>query len=244
MTCSQRENSACFDCCRFSRPVSRLTPRSCWLTRLDTWQLATRILCFPLLSGTEILSDNSLLRSLPVSEGQPNDSRFVFYETIREFGLEQLAAHEELPIANEGLRLWCRSLSEHAASAVRGAGFGVFDFLELEYPNVRAALTWLRDHDRARAGLEILQPLTWFMTQRYLLDEATGWAEVFLAMPDARAVRPDMRMRSMGPPKFITGTPTSKRRSSTMKKALAIWREIGAISRISETLKDLAGDVF
>jgi predicted ATPase len=84
------------------------------------------------LSGMAVLVDKSLLRQEARADGA---ARFVMLETIREYALEQLAASEELELIRQ----------RHAAFFVTLAEAGVpHECLEIEYPNLRAALAWSR----------------------------------------------------------------------------------------------------
>lgn len=91
------------------------------------------------LDVLEQLVDNSLLQRSPASNGE---ARFTMLETLREYALEQLAAHEELEL----LRDW------HAWYFLRKAEAGE---IGLRGPQQRAWLARLRaSHDNFRTALE------------------------------------------------------------------------------------------
>ena len=74
-------------------------------------------------------------------------------ETIREFGLEQLAATGETEATMQRLAGWCRSLLEGVEEAFFTAMQGRWvERLEAEHDNLRAVLTWaLEQGDAATA---------------------------------------------------------------------------------------------
>ncbi|MDP9354838.1 MAG: hypothetical protein M3R02_06070, partial [Chloroflexota bacterium] len=91
------------------------------------------------LDGVERLARHSLLRQ---EEGRGGEPRFAMLATIREYGLEQLAASGEADEARQRHAAFFLTLAENAASA----------FMRMEHQN------WLErfeaDHDDLRAALE------------------------------------------------------------------------------------------
>lgn len=195
------------------------------------------------LTLIESLADNSLLLSSGESTGD-GAPRFSFYETIRAFGIEQLDATGETEDAFASLIRWCISLKSHVLPSTHGEGYSHFYSLEQEYPNVRAAFVWLRDHGDAKRGLQILEPLTWFMTQRYLLDEAIGWADTFLAMPDLQD----------DPVSYATGLGSAAqvrhwysdyaRAIDYNKRSIEIWQSLNDSTRVAQALIQQANCMF
>jgi predicted ATPase/class 3 adenylate cyclase/Tfp pilus assembly protein PilF len=97
------------------------------------------------------LNDNSLIR---VEEGGPDglaDPRFSMLQTVREFGLEQLATSSESDAVHEAHSAYFLDLAAEAEPHLTGAdSVQWLDRLETDHDNVRAALDWLRGRD----GLE------------------------------------------------------------------------------------------
>ena len=112
--------------------------------------------------------------------------RFTMLETIRAFGLEQLAAHGEDHAARAAHAVWCASLLDrpdalmllyHPDAASRLA------HLHQEYPNLRAAVDWQRATGDASALLQMAGGLfALWHTGAYLADGRT-WLEWGLHQP-------------------------------------------------------------
>ena len=95
---------------------------------------------FDVLDGLTRLIDVGLLIPVGEVEGEP---RFGMLETIREFGLERLAAAAEEATARETHAGWFLALAEAAARGVFGADeVAWLRRLEAEHDNLRAALAW------------------------------------------------------------------------------------------------------
>jgi non-specific serine/threonine protein kinase len=96
------------------------------------------------LSGLISLVDKNLLRR----EGGPDaEPRFTMLETIREFGLEQLAGSGELEPARRAhaayYLTWLAGADPRRSPPPAG---GWVHCLDLEYANLRAAMRWSLDH--------------------------------------------------------------------------------------------------
>jgi predicted ATPase/DNA-binding CsgD family transcriptional regulator len=112
------------------------------------------------LGGAASLVDHSLLLQ---SDGPDGEARLAMLETVREFGLEQLAATGEAESARRAHATWCLTLAEEAAAGFAQQGLGVWGTrLEAELDNFRAALEWLQTTGDAATGLRLataLEPL-------------------------------------------------------------------------------------
>jgi len=124
------------------------------------------------LNGVASLVDKSLLQQEVGPDGEP---RFVMLETIREFGLEQLAANGEV----DGLRgrhaAWCLAFAEEF-DIIEPVGMDL-DRMERELPNLRLALAWAEETGAAGTGLRLagaLHPLWMLRNHR---TEGRHWIE-------------------------------------------------------------------
>ena len=128
------------------------------------------------------LVDKSLLRRLDAGEGEP---RFGMLATIREFGLERLAAAGEAAATRQAHAAYFLSLAEQTWPAFRQrAGL---DRLEAERSNLRAALSWMDQSDDVAALLRLTGAMSWLWYIRGPLDEGRFWLERALAAPGAQA---------------------------------------------------------
>lgn len=136
------------------------------------------------LAGIGLLVERNLIRKTEVDTGQ---SRFALFETIREFGLDQLAASGEEPIIRAAHATWAIDLALRTADQLaRRLDADVLAEIEAELANLRSAMAWLdethRPYDLIKLAGAILWP--WYLTGQ--LREGRYWAERALAAaPDA-----------------------------------------------------------
>jgi predicted ATPase/DNA-binding CsgD family transcriptional regulator len=140
------------------------------------------------LEGTSTLVEESLLRLFEPPDGGPDAGtpRFAMLETIREYGLEQLAASGDEEAVRRAHAAYYLALAERAEAAFWG-GVGPGDgrgSLEPEHDNFRAALGWAIEHGEADTALRLasaLEPLWWFAGHE---AEGRRWLRAALAIGD------------------------------------------------------------
>src|SRR5215208_4636190 len=125
----------------------------------------------------------SLLQTREDLDGEP---RYQVLETIREYGLEQLAASGEAEELGRHHADYALALAQAGAAALGGAAQGGWlTRLEVEQANMRQALAWLRDHEAGETGLRLATALGVFWHIRSANAEARTWLETFLAQAPA-----------------------------------------------------------
>jgi predicted ATPase/DNA-binding XRE family transcriptional regulator len=135
------------------------------------------------LAGIAALVDKSLLTSQESVTGEP---RFGMLETIREFGLERLAARGEGAAAGRAHAAYVVALAEQAAEGLRGPDqIAWLGRLETDLGNVRAALAWAIAAEAAEEAMRIGTGLWRFWTSRGLRREGQTWVERAVALPGA-----------------------------------------------------------
>jgi predicted ATPase/DNA-binding SARP family transcriptional activator len=135
-----------------------------------------------LLDRLDSLADKSLLTQAEDVDGEP---RFRMLETIREYALEQLAAHGEAEAAARRHAEWCVALAEEAEPELRGAGQAAcLERLESEHDNLRAALAALEQHEPELA-LRLAGSLWRFWYVRGYFSEGRRWLERVLSAAGA-----------------------------------------------------------
>jgi predicted ATPase/serine/threonine protein kinase len=132
------------------------------------------------LEEVSSLLDNSLLRREEAAQG---DARFMMLETIREYGLERLAeSAESESAAREHANLFL-DLVTKVEPELRGAEqVAWLDCLAQEHDNLRAALRWAIENQRAETGLRIAAALWRFWEVRGHLSEGRQALEQLLAL--------------------------------------------------------------
>jgi predicted ATPase/DNA-binding CsgD family transcriptional regulator len=116
----------------------------------------------PVLDGVAELVDQSLLRQLP----RPGPVRYVMLETIREYAAERLAAMPEAEQVRGAHAAAFLALVE--ADGRPHAGLARKEWLEqvdAEHNNIRAALSWYRQHDPP-AALRLAASMSAFWSLR------------------------------------------------------------------------------
>jgi len=133
--------------------------------------------------GVASLLDKSLLQE---EDGPDGERRYLMLETVREYGLERLAASGEEPAVRDRHAAWCLALAE-AAGAVLWTTYdpAVVARLEAEHPNLRAALAWFARASDGEALLRIGAALGRFWYVAGHAREARGWLERALALAPA-----------------------------------------------------------
>ena len=134
------------------------------------------------------LVEQSLLRQ---RNGQGPDARSRasrMLETIREYGLERLAASGEEDAVRDAHAAYYLALAEAAETGLRGAEqVAWLDRLEAEHDNLRAALGWLPGRGAVEAALRLAGALWFFRWVRGYYAEGRDQCEALLAFPGGGA---------------------------------------------------------
>ena len=138
-----------------------------------------------LLDGMASMVDKSLVQQVEQAGGE---SRFVMLETIREYGLEKLAASGEEALTRRAHAAYCLVLAEEGASEGSNAERTEWQGrLEIEHDNLRAALEWLTASGNAEWGLRLGAALFRFWETREYLAEGRDRLEKVLKLGGAAA---------------------------------------------------------
>ena len=117
------------------------------------------------LDGMASLVDKSLLQRVERGEGE---SRFVMLDTIREYGLERLAASGEEAATRRAHAAYCLVLAEEGAASTQAEWLDLF---EMEHDNLGAAMDWLIQTGNAEWGLRLGAALFRFWESREYFAE-------------------------------------------------------------------------
>ena len=137
------------------------------------------------------LVDKSLLRQETEGEGEP---RYGMLETVREYGLEQLAAADEEDETRARHAGYFLQLSAH-----RGEGIEIQWSLDAvqrvaaDRDNVRQALAWCDEHE---AFDDLLQLSTWLFVA-WTSPSQEGWSWIDRALTRSRHVASAARVRAL-----------------------------------------------
>ena len=178
-----------------------------------------------LLDGIEALHRNSLLRLAETPHGEP---RFRMLETIREYGLERLAAsgrEEDLRRRHTGYFL---AFADEAARGIYSpATASWLDRLEADHDNLRAALAWCRQHDDADVGLRLVAALWSFWYVRGHVTEGRTQLATFLSMPHAAAASASRAEALLGAGQLALTQGDHTAAWTSLDHSIALFRELG-----------------
>jgi predicted ATPase/DNA-binding CsgD family transcriptional regulator len=183
------------------------------------------------------LLDHSLLVRSPQPHGEP---RFVLLETVREFGLEELAKNGEEQQARDAHAEYVLDLAEQAEPKLEGAAWEAWvDRLMSELPNVRAALDYLRVRQDGERAVRVAGALGLFWTLPGHVREGRGWLEMAVALPGA-----DRAPAALAKALNAIGVVAQWQYDfpcieAALDRALAIRRELGDELGVAEVLGNL-----
>ncbi len=180
------------------------------------------------LDGITSLVDKSLLRQ---DEGVNGEPRYLLLETVREFGLEHLAARGEDEAIGVRHADWFLALAEQAAPEMLGSQQRLWaERLDREYPNLRAAFAWRTARGEGDAALRLAGALVIFWFLRGHLREGSAWLEQALTMDSDDVATPASRAWALFSAALLTWSRADFVRAEQFgREALALSRQQGLI---------------
>lgn len=181
-------------------PVERQVFRRIAVCVNGATQAAAESICS---SGVEedipTLLDALVDKSMLLRQGREDQSqRYRQLQTLREYGLEQLAVLEELEATRAAHASYYLSWVEQVAPLLSGAEqISWLDCLERDYDNVRAALEWFLEDSKGRAeqALRLCIALQGFWEIRGYMSE--GLAFMARALPERQNASPSIQMQAL-----------------------------------------------
>ncbi|HET6781293.1 MAG TPA: tetratricopeptide repeat protein, partial [bacterium] len=144
------------------------------------------------LDGLSSLIDKSLLRRISTPDGT---TRFLMLETVREYGVERLAAEEELDEIKTAHAHHFAEVADRAEEHLNDADEEAWiQRLGRELENLRAALDWSLQHEDRPAAARLGIGFGWLMYLRgYLTEGRTRVTQIL----DTSGDDPHLRARLM-----------------------------------------------
>jgi non-specific serine/threonine protein kinase len=180
---------------------------------------------------TDVLADLRALvdQSLLLPAQQDDEPRFAMLETIREFGLEQLAASGEGSDARARHAAFYLSLAEAAKPHLQGGNrTSWLPSLEREHDNLRAALAWFLERGDTDRALRLAGALWRFWWWRSHLREGHHQITAALALPpDGVAATPARAEALTGCAALTEALGDVDGSDALYEEALALWRNLG-----------------
>jgi len=196
----------------------------------------------PVLDGLASLVEKSLVQSPLWDEEDP---RLHMLETIREYGLECLAANGELEPARQAHAQCFLALAEEAAPHLNRPQETEDVWirrLEREVENIRAAMAWSLEYGRQTRNMEIalrlVAALGYFWELRGYLRE--GWAFTEQTLTGCEGVAARVQASAFNMASIFTRHLGELEKSERMsERSLAFYRELGDTANIAEQLRSL-----
>jgi predicted ATPase/transcriptional regulator with XRE-family HTH domain len=188
------------------------------------------------------LADKSLLWQVESAEGEP---RLGMLETIREYGLERLAAGGELDRARLAHARYFAALAAEASPRLRGREQVLWQArLDAEYDNLRAALHWtIYGGGDPELGLRLAASLGYFWFIRGQYREGRGWLQAALALgtPVEDAVRASALLHAGN---LVYWLGDVEQAGVEYAEALALWRAAGDLAHVALGLLNVGNVSF
>jgi hypothetical protein len=167
------------------------------------------------------------------AEGEP---RFRFLETVREYALEQLAASGEREQLQQQHAAFYVGLSRAAGPQLMGPGRLAWQRrLQAEQENLRAAMSWIVDHQEAELGAQVIAGL-WFWLYQTRPGEGRDWAEGVLALPPEAELSRARARALMGLAVLAWAQNDVVVMGAALRESVALWRRLGSRSGLAEAL--------
>lgn len=180
------------------------------------------------------LIDKSLLRlESPSEEGGTIEPRYAMLETIREYGLEQLAVSGEEEETRQLHAVWCLALAEPGYEGIVGPDHRRWlARLHAEHDNLRTVLGWALASGEAEIAQRLAFALCRFWYLRGHLSEGRSWAERALAS-DAHTSRRTRAGALTGTAYLAWGQGDLPRAAELIADALVLFRQLGDMPKVA-----------
>ncbi len=192
-----------------------------------------------LLQGVASLLDKSLLQQIGQEGEEP---RLVMLETIREYGLELLAASGELEVIRQAHADYYLKLAEEAEQKLRSAQQVTWlERLELEHDNLRAALNWLVEQQEVEMALRLGIALCQFWTIHGHLSEGRQRLEGILSSGSTETVSMLMWAKALtGAAGLAVNQGDYGRAKALYQESLQLSQKLGNRRSIAASINGLA----
>jgi len=169
-------------------------------------------------------------------------SYFEMLQTVREYGIEMLAASGELPAARRAHAGYFRELARQADGARKGPEQGDWAArLEHGYDDLRAALRFCRDSGELDCALWLAGYLGWFWELRGRVQEGEAWTEELLNAAGAAAPAAAVGRCAFAASRFAFMRGDMDRAVRRGQQALDAHRAAGDTARAAAALNLLGG---
>lgn len=194
------------------------------------------------LALVQRLVDQAVLRREVDAAGEP---RFGMLETIREYGLEQLAASGEETAIHDAHAAWCVDFAERVEPELTGPDQALWiQRLEADLGNIRAAHDWLAVRMDTESALRLAGAIGWFWSSAPYLEEARERFDAVLALPNAERFPASLAKVLASAGDIADWQGDQPRARAHYERALAIYRALGDRWRMVSMLRGLGSSAI
>jgi predicted ATPase/DNA-binding CsgD family transcriptional regulator len=191
------------------------------------------------------LVDKSLLQQVEQADGEV---RFRMLQTLREYGLERLAAEEESETTHRAHAGYYLALAGEAEAGLTGLQQAMWlERLEQEHENLRAAIQWLLEqaegaqarNDEAEMALRLVGDLWRFWLVRGYHREGRSFLE--RAMAVSKGAPAALRAKALTGASWLVFSQTAYDEAEAFcRESLALYRQLGQKEGMALALQQLA----
>ncbi len=186
------------------------------------------------LDAVASFADNSLLRE---EDGPGGEPRYLMLETVREFGLERLAASDEEEVVRAAHAAHYAAFADAIGTLCifRPGLAAAFARLEADLDNLRAALAWAAERSEAATLIRLAVGMGWFWWLHGELKEGRAWTDRAAAAADAAPA--PLRAAALNAAGWLARQQGDHERADELgARSLALFRELGDALGESEAL--------
>ena len=191
----------------------------------------------PIWHGVSSLIDKSLVQPMDQAGEGP---RLIMLETLREYGLERLAAHGEEEATREAHAAYYLRLSEEAEQSPFGAEHTLWlQRLEREHDNLRAALRWSLEQGDTGHNMELALRLGGALTLFWIYHGHFSEGRTFLeqALTGSQGVRISVQAKAlMAAARLAINQSDIDRAETFLEECLVLSRKLGDTTGIEDVL--------
>lgn len=182
------------------------------------------------------LVEKSLVVAKVTEQGEV---RYRFLEPIRQCALEKLEESRESKAVRDAHARHFLALAEEAEAELKGPyQLEWLERLEVEYDNVRAALSWALEAGEAELGLRLAGAMWWFWLVRGYTSEGLRWLEAMLAKYDGTLVHVQAKAL-VGAGRLLLEQGDPERATNLLAEGVTLFREAGLNQGLADSLDNL-----
>jgi non-specific serine/threonine protein kinase len=194
------------------------------------------------LAMAQRLIDQAVLQRTPGPAGQP---RLGMLETIREFGLQALAAHDEEPATRDAHASRYLALAAEAGPQLAGPHQVYWvSVLEADLANIRAATDWLMTQGRTGDAMRLMGDMGWFWSAAPYLEEARVRLHALIHAPDAAMYPAELALVLATAGDVADWQSDQTLAREYFERALELYRELGNQRRVGSMLRGLGSSAI